>query len=116
MKTWLSALLILAAVAVLMVVPFLLAGDSEFTGADGQAEEVIARVDPDYEPWFSPLLSLPGETETMLFSLQAALGAGVIAFAFGYWVGLRKGNMQHAEAAAHQEGTSGGRLAGAPGE
>ena len=26
--------------------------DSEFGGADGAAEDVIASINPDYEPWF----------------------------------------------------------------
>ena len=65
--------------------------DSEFGGADGAAEEVIAAVDPDYTPWAENIVALPGgETETLLFCLQAALGASVIGFGFGYLVARKK--------------------------
>ena len=56
-----------------------------FAGADGQAEEMIGKIAPDYEPWFSPLIEpVSGEIESMLFALQAALGAGFI----GYYLGM----------------------------
>ncbi len=38
----------------------------------------------DYEPWFSNIWEPPsGEIESMLFALQAALGAGFIGYFFG---------------------------------
>ena len=44
----------------------------------------MQELDPDYEPWFSPLLEpASGEIESLLFALQAALGAGVIGFVLG---------------------------------
>ena len=58
----------------------------EFGGADDGAEGVIAEVDPEYEPWWNGLLGdyeLPGETESMLFALQAAIGAIIIGFFIG---------------------------------
>jgi len=55
-----------------------------FAGADDKAKDAIATVSPDYKPWFSPLLEPPsGEIGSLLFALQAALGAGFI----GYWYG-----------------------------
>jgi cobalt/nickel transport protein len=78
--------LILLAVVLLVVLPLLLV-KGEFGGADDAAEGVITEINPGYEPWFKPLTELPGETESMLFALQAALGAGVI----GYSLGLLKG-------------------------
>lgn len=57
-----------------------------FAGADGKAEAMITQIAPDYEPWFEPLFEPAGETESMLFALQAALGAGVI----GYWLGCAR--------------------------
>jgi len=80
--------LLLGIVVLLAVVPLLLHPESEFGGADGQAEEVITAINPDVEPWFEPLLEPPGgETESLLFALQAAIGAGVI----GYFLGLKRG-------------------------
>lgn len=84
---WNNWLLLLATV-VLATAPLLLVRDSEFGGADGQATEAIAEVQPEYEPWFKPLIEPPGtETESLLFALQAAIGAGTI----GYIIGLYRG-------------------------
>ncbi|MFQ9918367.1 MAG: energy-coupling factor ABC transporter substrate-binding protein [Flavonifractor plautii] len=39
---------------------------------------------PDYEPWFEPILEpASGEVESLLFALQAAIGAGVVGFVLG---------------------------------
>ena len=80
-KTVIILLLICVLIA---VIPLALIKDSEFGGADGQAEEVITEISPDYEPWFDPIIELPGgETESLLFCVQAALGAGFLGYAFG---------------------------------
>ena len=90
-KKIVTILILIALCAVILVFPLLTIHDSEFGGADGAAEEVIAAVDPDYEPWAESLIALPGgETETLLFCLQAALGAVVIGFGFGYLVARKK--------------------------
>lgn len=96
--------LLLLVVAALAVLPLALGlGDDEkepFAGADAQAETAITEIEPDYEPWFSPLYEPPsGEVESALFALQAALGAGVLA----YYFGLRRGRRQGAESARSQE-------------
>jgi cobalt/nickel transport protein len=86
-----TILALLGIVILLAVVPLFLHPESEFGGADGQAEEVIAEINPDVEPWFAPLLEPPGgETESLLFALQAALGAGII----GYYLGLKRGEQR----------------------
>ena len=65
--------------------------DAEFEGADGQAEDVIGEINPDYEPWFDALWEPPsGEIESLLFSLQVAIGAGVIGYIFGMMKERRK--------------------------
>lgn len=77
-----ALLLVCAAIA---IIPLSTISDSEFGGADGQAEEVILEIAPDYEPWAESMLEPPGgETESLLFCLQAALGAGVVGLGFGY--------------------------------
>jgi|GEM_PF-94754 len=91
-----TPLILLGAVIVLMVLPFVVARGGDFAGADGKAGEVIAKVNPDYVPWFTPLWEPNSETATMIFSVQAAIGAGLLAFGFGYWVGRRKGSEQSA--------------------
>ncbi|MFC4305339.1 energy-coupling factor ABC transporter substrate-binding protein [Cohnella boryungensis] len=89
MKTATKNVLIVAAVILLALIPLLFV-NGEFGGADDAAEAVITEIHPTYEPWFSSFFELPGETESMLFALQAALGAGVIGYAIGYLKGKSK--------------------------
>ncbi|MFF8811495.1 energy-coupling factor ABC transporter substrate-binding protein [Streptomyces pactum] len=97
--------LLLAVVALLAVLPVALGlGDDEeepFTGADARAQTAITENDPNYEPWFTPLYEPPsGEIESALFAVQAALGAGVLAYYFGLRRGRRQGEARAAAAAA----------------
>lgn len=77
-----------AAIAIL-VVGVLAYGASknfEFGGADDQGGDVISELDPTYEPWWNGIwgnYELPGETESMLFALQAAIGAVIIGYVIG---------------------------------
>ncbi|MFJ8934726.1 energy-coupling factor ABC transporter substrate-binding protein [Streptomyces sp. NPDC102365] len=91
--------LLLLLVAALAVLPLVFGmGDHKeepFTGADAEAETAITEIEPDYEPWFSPLYEPPsGEIESALFALQAALGAGVLAYYFGLRRGRRQGELR----------------------
>jgi len=64
---------------------------SEFGGADGNGKNAVLEINPGYQPWFAPLWEPPGtETESLLFSLQAALGAGIFSYGLGYFAGQRK--------------------------
>lgn len=84
-------IILLLLVVVIAVFPLLTIKDSEFGGADGQAEEIIAEISPDYEPWFEPFIEPPGgETESLLFSLQAGIGGGLFGFGLGYLVARKK--------------------------
>ena len=86
-----SRLLIIAAIVALVVLPLLFVEGAEFGGADGQAEEAITQIDQNYQPWFNPLIEpASGEIESLLFALQAALGAGVIFYYLGYSAGRRR--------------------------
>jgi len=79
----LTLLLVLLVIA-LAIIPLFLHPGSEFGGADGEAEGAITEIAPDYQPWFSPIWEPPGgETESLLFALQAAIGAGFIGYFFG---------------------------------
>ena len=61
------------------------AGTEWFGGSDRQAQDMILALAPDYLAWFEPLWKpASGEIESLLFALQAALGAGFI----GYWFGV----------------------------
>ncbi len=83
-------ILLILFVIVLLASPLMLLKDAEFGGADGQAEGVISEINPEYEPWFSPFIEpASGEIESLLFSLQAAIGAGFIGYFFGFVKGKR---------------------------
>lgn len=80
---------ILLSICGLLVVVSLILGSKggEFGGADDLIEERIVQIDKDYEPWFSSIWEPPsGEIESLLFALQAGIGAYFI----GYYVGRKK--------------------------
>jgi len=84
-RSFLKNLLLAALVVALAVVPLMTLKHAEFGGADGQAEEAITELHPDYKPWFAPFWEPPGgEVESLLFALQAALGAGVLGYGLGF--------------------------------
>ncbi len=74
-------------VLAIIIVPLITQRGAEFGGADGEAEGVITQINPEYEPWFSSIIEpASGEIESLLFSSQAALGAGII----GYYIGTTR--------------------------
>jgi len=85
-------LTLLALAVAIAVVPLLMpAGEGGFRGSDDQAAAAISTNAPAYRPWFEPVWKPPSsEVESLLFALQAALGAGLI----GYYVGLRRGRQR----------------------
>ena len=78
------------AVIAVVVIAILAYGASvgfEFGGADDAAGSLV----PD-EPWWTGIwgdYELPGETESMLFALQAAIGAIIIGFVIGRFTRTR---------------------------
>lgn len=107
--------LLLLAVILLTVLPLVwvptppAAADGQkaaiFGGSDDKARNAISEIAPGYKPWFAPLLEpASGEIASLLFALQAAIGAGVI----GYWLGYStKGKLTKADAANTQAGKTG---------
>ncbi|MGL5315485.1 MAG: energy-coupling factor ABC transporter substrate-binding protein [Peptostreptococcaceae bacterium] len=80
-------IILLVLAGALICLPLIINPGAEYGGADGEAEGLITEINPDYEPWFSSIYEPPsGEIESLLFSTQAALGAGII----GYFLGSRK--------------------------
>lgn len=85
-----NILLILLVIG-LAVFPLFVVKNAEFGGADGQAEQAITEINKDFQPWFSPFFEpASGEIESLLFALQAAIGAGVIGYGLGYMKGRSK--------------------------
>lgn len=82
-----TIIILLVLVVLLTLIPLLMNKDAEYGGADGAAEEAITEINPDYEPWAEPLWEPPsGEIESLLFSVQVAIGA----LALGYGLGVLK--------------------------
>lgn len=83
--------IILVLVALLVILPLQFNKEADFEGADGKAVDIIQQIQPEYQPWYKPLWEPPsGETESLLFAMQAALGAGFIGYYFGYKKGQKK--------------------------
>ena len=84
-----NTILILLVLA-LVIVPLVMNKAPEFSGADGQATDLIGQIDKDYQPWYSSFWEPPGgEMESLLFAVQAAIGSGFIGYYFGYVRGKR---------------------------
>lgn len=92
-KTKNTNLLLIGLTIILIITPLVLNSGAEYGGADGEAEGLITQIQPNYEPWFSSIYEPPsGEIESLLFSVQAAIGAGII----GYYLGYKRGNNKNA--------------------
>ncbi len=69
----------------LIVVPLVLQQEAKFAGADEQAGALIGEISPEYQPWITPFWEPPsGEVASLLFALQAALGAGFLGYGIAY--------------------------------
>jgi cobalt/nickel transport protein len=78
----------------------------EWSGADGQAENVISELSGGtYKPWFESIYTPPSrEIESLLFALQAAIGSLIVGYFLGYYRALAK--MKTAETTQEREGKS----------
>lgn len=82
---------LLALVVVIAIIPLFLQSGAEFGGSDDAATEIIEEINPDYEAWAEPIMEpASGEIESLLFCLQAGLGAGVFGFVMGRLVERKK--------------------------
>lgn len=91
-------LILILLVVLISIIPLFITPYAEFGGTDYEAELAITELQSDYEPWFEPLFEPPsGEIESLIFALQAAFGASVLSFGFGYLKGRshRKVNSSH---------------------
>jgi cobalt/nickel transport protein len=90
--------IMIAAVAALAIFPLIFVKQPEtgpdgkqvelFKGSDDQATTAVQTLAPGYKPWFTSIFKTPSsEIDTLLFALQAAIGAGFI----GYYVGYARG-------------------------
>ena len=84
-------LILVAAIVICPLVIYNGLGEDQgyFSGADDQGSEAIEET--RYEPWAQPLWEPPsGEIESLLFAVQAAIGAIIIGYVLGYYNGQAK--------------------------
>lgn len=83
--------LLVIGVLVLALGPLLVLQGRKFGATDGNNSTAIQEIQPDYKPWFAPIIKDSGpEVQTFLFAAQAGVGAGVT----GYILGLYKGRSE----------------------
>ena len=88
-----SAWLIAATVAI-VAAPLVLGLEGEFKGSDDLGTDAINEARPGYQPWFQPLWKPPSnEVESLLSSVQAALGAGFLGYMIGRRQSSRRGDV-----------------------
>ena len=81
---WKKNVILLVVFFVVAFAPLAIKSGSEFGGADGIAMDIVTEIDENYQPNFEPFFEpASGEIESLLFALQAALGAGIIGFGIG---------------------------------
>src|SRR3954465_2191576 len=86
-------LLLISIVIILAIFPLFIQKGAEFGGADSKAQDAISEINSSYKPWFSNIWTPPSkEIESLLFALQAAIGAGFIGYFIGYTRGKSKLN------------------------
>lgn len=84
-----KSIILLFLVAIIAIAPMIMYGglgedEGYFGGADGAAGDAIEET--GYQPWFNSIWEPPsGEIESLFFSLQAAIGAIIIGYVFGYY-------------------------------
>jgi cobalt/nickel transport protein len=87
-------IILLCLVAIIAIIPLAIyngMGEDQgyFGGSDDAAGEAIEET--GYQPWIQPLWEPPsGEIESLLFALQAAIGAIIIGYVLGYYHGQAK--------------------------
>ena len=81
-------------IILLATIPLFVVQDSEFGGSDGAGSEAVERIAPEYDTgWVTNFWEPPGgETESMLFALQATAGGILIGYFFGYMRGKNSSN------------------------
>lgn len=76
-----------------------------FAGADNKAKDLIGEIAPHYRPWFELILQpASGEIASLLFALQAALGAGFIGYYLG--VSVTREKIRQATATGQEKASS----------
>lgn len=84
MKLWLKNTILALLLIAIIAIPLIFTGGHEFGGSDGAATDAVGETDPGYEPWIESIWEPPsGEIESLIFCVQAAIGAGIAGFVLG---------------------------------
>jgi cobalt/nickel transport protein len=79
-----------------LVVAPLIFVKGQYGGSDDQGSAAVAASRPGCHPWFEPIWKPPSpEIESLLFALQAAIGAGTIGYVVGRIHGAAKEREAH---------------------
>lgn len=87
-------IILLSVVVILLVFPFVFyhgLGEDQgyFSGSDDQGSAAIEST--GYHPWISSIWEPPSpEIESLLFAVQAAIGALIVGYVLGYYHGQAK--------------------------
>lgn len=87
-----NIILLIVVIAILVAPLVIYSGLGEdqgyFGGSDDQGSDGVSET--GYEPWFNSVWEPPsGEVESLLFAVQAAIGAIIVGYFFGYWRGQK---------------------------
>lgn len=85
----------------LFLIPIVILPSADFGGADDAAGQIIS--DLGYVPWFESIWSLPEGLESLMFALQAIIGASIIAYIVGFERGKRQSKVLSLQTPVQQE-------------
>jgi cobalamin biosynthesis protein CbiM/cobalt ECF transporter T component CbiQ len=92
---------LIAFMLVLFIVPLVFIS-TNMSGADDAAAQIITST--GYQPWFNSVLTLPEEWVTVLFGVQATIGASIIGYLILRERKKHKTQPQHKHRHNHDEG------------
>ena len=99
-KLWARNLVLALGVVLLVTIPLMLLGNSEFGGSDDAGSTVVEEINGGYTPWFESFWEPPsGEVESLLFCVQSAIGAGICGFVLGRLLRYQKSSSSEDDAA-----------------
>jgi cobalt/nickel transport protein len=75
-----NALLLLGVMLLVAAPLWWFGGSHEFNGTDDQAQALITRIQPAYQPWRTAIFEPDERSERFLFAFQALAGASGLAY------------------------------------